>query len=168
MTFPELINIVRTVDRNFIMDEFKRRGYIYCNSDYRLRKVSIATLLRNVIAQTEEFADNEHKYKFKASMCGVIKGFENYDFICVQITNKKQPLNPNGKGNGVITEETLVFADFVDRDYLLQKLSANKTVPIHYSCNSCPYAQVTNNFWTMYCSYWRKIVYRTSGCTRED
>jgi len=36
------------------------------------------------------------------------------------------------------------------------------------NCNNCPYAQTTNSFWTLWCSYWRKIVYRTSGCTRED
>lgn len=168
MTFPELTNIIRTADYNAIMDEFKQRGYIYCNNDCKLRKVSITSLLRNIIAQTEEFADNEHEYIFKASMCGVIKGFENYDFICVHISNKKQPANPNSKGNEVVTEKTLVFADAVNRDHLLHKLSTNQTASIHYKCSTCPYAQVTNNFWTLYCTYWRKIVYRTSGCTKKD
>ena len=168
MTFPELTNIIRTADCNVIMDKFKQRGYIYCNSDCKLRKVSITSLLRNIISQTEEFADNEHEYIFKASMCGVIKGFENYDFICVHISNKKQPKNLYGKEKDVITNKTLVFADAVNRNDILRKLSANQTAPIHYSCSNCPYAQATNNFWTLYCSYWHKIVYRTSGCTRKD
>lgn len=34
-------------------------------------------------------------------------------------------------------------------------------------CSDCPYSQATNDFWTYWCTYWGKIVYRTSGCTRE-
>lgn len=39
---------------------------------------------------------------------------------------------------------------------------------IHCECCNCPYAETTDNFWILWCIYHRKIVYRTSGCTRED
>ena len=37
-----------------------------------------------------------------------------------------------------------------------------------FKCSNCPYSQVTENFFTRWCTYWKKVVYLISGCTRED
>lgn len=37
----------------------------------------------------------------------------------------------------------------------------------NYDCVNCPYCQVTANFLTRWCSYWKKVVFLTDSCVRE-
>ena len=36
-----------------------------------------------------------------------------------------------------------------------------------YNCDYCVYCQVTNNFYTRWCSYWNKMTFITDGCFRD-
>ena len=35
-----------------------------------------------------------------------------------------------------------------------------------YKCAYCAYCGTTNSFFTRWCSYWNKMTYLTSGCSR--
>lgn len=36
-----------------------------------------------------------------------------------------------------------------------------------YHCDSCAYCESTNDFFTRWCSYWNKVTFLTSGCSRR-
>jgi len=36
-----------------------------------------------------------------------------------------------------------------------------------YKCSDCYYCDMTNNFFTRWCTYWNKVTFLTSGCARE-
>ncbi len=35
-----------------------------------------------------------------------------------------------------------------------------------YHCDNCAYCDPTNSFFTRWCSYWNKMTFLTSGCSR--
>ena len=37
----------------------------------------------------------------------------------------------------------------------------------NYKCDNCCYCETTNSFFTRWCSYWNKMTFLTSGCSRD-
>lgn len=94
MTLTQLTVIIRTADRKAIADELKRLGYIYCNRHHKLGKVGIVPIIQAVEQETEEFADNARKHLFNGRICGIVKGYEKYEFVYVSIFDIKPSTDP--------------------------------------------------------------------------
>lgn len=63
------------------------------------------------------------------------------------IDTQEQKGNGNKSGCALLSEENLEMKN--------------------YKCDNCSYCETTNNFFTRWCSYWNKMTFLTSGCSRE-
>lgn len=110
MTLTELTNIIRTANRKAITDELKRLGYIYCNEHRKLGKVGIVPLVLAVTGETENFTDSERKHLYNGHICGIVKGYENYKFVYVNVFDIKPSADPFDDEETAIQTEMLIFA----------------------------------------------------------
>lgn len=110
MTLSELTNIIKVADHKVIMNELKRLGYTYCNEHRKLGKIGIVPLIQAATRETENFTDSERKHLYNGRICGTVKGYENYEFVYVNIFNIKQSSDPFDEEETAIPTEMLIFA----------------------------------------------------------
>lgn len=115
MTLPELTTIIRKADEKAIKSELKRLGYIYCNEHKKLGKVGIVPLVQEVKAETEDFIDTQHKHLYNGRICGTVKGYENYEFVYVNVFDIKPSTDPFDNEETAIQTEMLIFAKEIER-----------------------------------------------------
>lgn len=89
MTKEELTEIVKLADKTAIDSELEKCGYIYCNGHKKLGKVGIVSLVQSVIGETEDYTDDERKHLYSGCICGNVTGYENYEFIFVEVYDIK-------------------------------------------------------------------------------
>ena len=94
MTKEELTGIVKLADKTAIDTELEKCGYIYCNGHKKLGKVGIVSLVQSVIGETEDYTDDERKHLYSGCICGSVTGYENYEFIFVEIYDIKISTDP--------------------------------------------------------------------------
>ena len=94
MTKEELTGIVKLADKTAIDTELEKCGYIYCNGHKKLGKVGIVSLVQSVIGETEDYTDDERKHLYGGCICLSVTGYENYEFIFVEIYDIKISTDP--------------------------------------------------------------------------
>ena len=115
MTLSELTNIIKVADHKAIMDELKQLGYIYCNEHRKLGKVGIVPLIQAVTGETENFTDNERKHLYNGRICGTVKGYENYEFVYVNVFDIKPSTDPFDDEETAMQTEMLIFAKEIEK-----------------------------------------------------
>ncbi len=110
MTITQLNEIVATADKKAIAKEFKKLGYILCNRSRKLGKVGIVELIQAVESETEDFADSKHKHLYDGCICGTVKGYENYEFVYVNVYDIKPSTDPFDDEETAMQTEMLIWA----------------------------------------------------------
>lgn len=94
MTKEELAAIVKLANRSAIESELEKLGYIHCNKHEKLGKVGVVELVQSVTAETADFTDNEHKHLYNGRICGTVKGYEDYEFVYINVYDIKPSKDP--------------------------------------------------------------------------
>ena len=94
MTLAQLTEIIRTVDQNAINTALRELGYIYCNKHKTLGKVGIVELVNAIKYETEDFDDTKHKHLYNGRICGAVIGYENYEFVYINVYDIKPSTDP--------------------------------------------------------------------------
>ncbi|MBD5100940.1 MAG: hypothetical protein HDT29_06820 [Clostridiales bacterium] len=102
MTNNQLTEIIRTTNQKKIAKQLNEFGYTLCNKDHRLGKINVIELVKAIMFETVDFADDEHKYLFNGRICGTVKGYENYEFVIVNKYDIK-------KANDVLDDEEMAI-----------------------------------------------------------
>lgn len=89
MTLPELTTIIRTADKKQITNQLKALGYFDCKKDKQLRNLSLETLFRGELEETDTFPDSKNKRTYQGGIFTQIKGYEQHEFIIVNINDRK-------------------------------------------------------------------------------
>lgn len=110
MTKEELTEIVKLADKTAIDSELEKCGYIYCNGHKKLGKVGIVSLVQSVIGETEDYTDDERKHLYSGCICGSVTGYENYEFIFVEVYDIKISTDPFDDEETAIQTGMLIWA----------------------------------------------------------
>lgn len=110
MTKEELTEIVKLADKTAIDSELEKRGYIFCNEHKKLGKVGIVSLVQSVICETEDYTDDERKHLYSRCICGSVAGYENYEFIFVEVYDIKPSADPFDDEETAIQTGMLIWA----------------------------------------------------------
>lgn len=110
MTKEELTEIVKLADKTAIDSELEKRGYIFCNEHKKLGKVGIVSLVQSVICETEDYTDYERKHLYSGCICGSVTGYENYEFIFVEVYDIKPSADPFDDEETAIQTGMLIWA----------------------------------------------------------
>lgn len=115
MTLEQLTEIIKTADEKAITSELKRLGYIYCNEHKKLGKVGIIPLVQAVKAETEDFTDEQHKHLYNGHICGTVNGYENYEFVFVNVYDIKPSTDPFDDEETAIQTKMLIWTKEIER-----------------------------------------------------
>lgn len=110
MTQRQFIEIIETANQETIKKRLKESGYVFCNQDSKLGKVGIVELVQAVEFETEDFIDKGHKRLFNGRICGIVKGYENYEFLYVNVYDIKPSADPFDKEETAIQIAMLIWA----------------------------------------------------------
>ena len=84
--------------------------HIYCNGHKKLGKVGIVSLVQSVICETEDYTDDERKHLYSGCICGSVTGYENYEFIFVEVYDIKISTDPFDDEETAIQTGMLIWA----------------------------------------------------------
>lgn len=115
MTLDELTTIIRTADKTAISERLKQLGYIYCNKDKRLGKVGIVELVNAIKHETEDFTDSEHKHLYNGRICYGVKGFEQFEFVLVNVFDIKPSTDPFDDEETAIQTEMNIWGKEIEQ-----------------------------------------------------
>lgn len=110
MTLTELTTIIRTADKKKITAELKQLGYILCNKSRKLGKVGLVELVQAITQETQDVADSANKRLYNGRICGTVKGYENYEFVIVNIYNINPSIDPFDDEETAIQTDMLIWA----------------------------------------------------------
>ena len=113
MTLQQLTEIIRKADKKAITKQLQELGYTYCNDDRKLGKVSVVDLVLAIKDATEDFADGQRKHLYNARICGTVKGYENYEFVFVNVYDIKPSTDPFDNEETAVQTEMLIWAKAV-------------------------------------------------------
>ena len=89
MAPEQLTEIIRTADTKSITRQLKELGYIDCKKHKQLRKLSIETLFKGTLEETETFPDSKNNRTYQGAIFTQVKGYEQLEFIVVNINDHK-------------------------------------------------------------------------------
>lgn len=110
MNIEELAEIVKLADVKAFEAKLKPLGYTYCNTNKKLGKVSVVELVQSVIAETANFTDNDHKHLYNGRICGTVNGYENYEFVYINVYDIKPSQDPFDDEETAIQTSMLIWA----------------------------------------------------------
>ena len=110
MKIEQLDEIIKTANKHDISNRLKELGYVFCNNDRKLGKLSIIELIRAIKYETEDFDDKQHKHLYNGRICETVKGYENYEFVIVNVYDIKMSTNPFDCTETAIQTEMLIWA----------------------------------------------------------
>ncbi len=110
MTLPQLTEIVKTADKKAITKQLKKHGYIFCNKDKKLGKLSIVDLFNGDEQQLEDVIDNAHMYVYDGCITRNVKGYEQYEFITITVCKICPSTDPFDNEETAIQTEMLIWA----------------------------------------------------------
>lgn len=125
MTLDQLTTIIRTADKTTITKQLRELGYTLCNKDKRLGKVGIVELVNAITQETEDFIDSEHKHLYNGRICETVKGYENYEFIIINVFDIKPSTNPFDDEETAIQTEMHIWTKEMEK----WKITTAQTVP---------------------------------------
>lgn len=115
MTLQQLTEIIRTANKKALIKQLKELDYTLCNDDRKLGNVGIVELVQAIKGKTEDFADTERKHLYNGRICGTVKGYENYEFIIVNVYDIKPSTDPFDNEETAIQTEMLIWAKEIER-----------------------------------------------------
>ena len=89
MTPEQLTDIIKIADKKAITKLLKQLGYIDCKKHEQLRKLSIETLFKGALEETEAFPDSKNNRTYQGAIFTQVKGCEPLEFIVVNINDHK-------------------------------------------------------------------------------
>ena len=89
MTLTELTTIIKLADQKRIMERLRALGYIDCKKHKELRDLSIETLFKGELQETETLPDVKDKRTYQGGIFTKVKGYEQLEFIIVNINDNK-------------------------------------------------------------------------------
>ena len=89
MTPDQLTEIIRTADTKAITKQLKELGYIDCKKHKQLCKLSIETLFKGTLEETDTFPDSKNNRAFQGGIFTQVKGYDQLEFIVVNINDHK-------------------------------------------------------------------------------
>lgn len=110
MTIEELNKIIGLADESAISTRLRENGYLFCNEDEKLGKVGIMELVHAITAETEEICDEKRKHLFKGYICKSVKGYENYEFVFVNVYDIKPSADPFDDEEFAMQTDMLIWA----------------------------------------------------------
>ncbi len=116
MTLTELTTIIKTVDQKQIAQRLREVGYIYCNKDKKFGKVSIVELVKAIEHKTDDYADEQRNHLFNGHICGIIKGYEKYEFVLINVYDIKPSTNPFDSEETAIQTGMHIWAKEIEND----------------------------------------------------
>ena len=115
MTLEQLTEIIRTADKKAITRQLRELGYTYCNKDKKLGKVGIVELVQAIKYETDDFDDTQHKHLYNGRICGTVKGYENYEFVFVNVYDIKPSTDPFDDEETAIQTAMHIYAKEIER-----------------------------------------------------
>lgn len=91
MTLEQLTAIVRTADTKSTTKWLCELGYFDCKKHKELRQLSIETLFKGVLEETETFPDSKNNRTYQGGIFTQVRGYEAFEFIVVNINDNKKP-----------------------------------------------------------------------------
>ena len=110
MDVSQLTEIVSATNKEQIKNRLKTLGYTCCNKDRKLGKVGIVELVNAVKFETEDFTDADRKHLYNGRICRTVKGYENYEFVYINIFEIKPSTDPFDDEETAIQTEMLIWA----------------------------------------------------------
>ena len=110
MDISQLTEIVATANKEQIKTQLKALGYTCCNNDRKLGKVGIVELVNAVKFETEDFTDADRKHLYNGRICETVKGYENYEFVYINVFEIKLSTDPFDDEETAIQTEMLIWA----------------------------------------------------------
>lgn len=95
MTLEQLTNIIKTADKKQITKQLKELGYVDCKKDKELQNLSIETLFKGELKETETFPDGKCNRTYQGGIFRQVKGYERSEFIMVNINDNKNTFPVN-------------------------------------------------------------------------
>lgn len=89
MTPEQLTDIIRIANTKAIKKQLKELGYIDCKKHKQLRKLSIETLFKASIEETETFPDSKNDKTYQGGIFTQVEGYGPLEFIVVNINDHK-------------------------------------------------------------------------------
>lgn len=89
MKIEQLTEIIRTADKKTITKQLKELGYLDCKKHKELRNLSIETLFKGNLEETDTFPDGKNKRTYQGGIFTQVKGYEQLEFVIVNINDHK-------------------------------------------------------------------------------
>ena len=89
MTPEQLTDIIRTGDQKAITKQLRELGYYDCKKHKELRNLSIETLFKGALEETETFHDDKNHRTYQGGIFTQVKGQKPLEFIIVNINDHK-------------------------------------------------------------------------------
>ena len=89
MSITELTTIIKIADRKKIVKRLCEIGYIDCKQHKELQNLSIETLFKGELEETETFSDVKDKLTYQGGIFTKVDGYEWLEFIIVNINDHK-------------------------------------------------------------------------------
>ena len=115
MTIHQLTEIIKIAEKKAIIRQFKELGYTFCNKDRKLGKIDIVELIQAIKCESEDFSDDECRHLFNGRICKAINGYENYEFVLVNVYDIKPSTDPFNNEETAIQTEMLIWAKEIER-----------------------------------------------------
>ena len=110
MTLEQLTEIVKLAEKVCIISRLTKLGYTFCNKDKKLRKVGIVELVNAAKDETDDLTDAQRKHLYNGRICGTVKGYENYEFIYINVYDIKPSTDPFDDEETAIQTDMLIWA----------------------------------------------------------
>ena len=89
MTPEQLAHIIRTGGQKAITKQLRELGYYDCKKHKELRNLSIETLFKGTLKETETFLNDKSHRTYQGGIFTQVKGYEPLEFIIVNINDHK-------------------------------------------------------------------------------
>ena len=90
MTIRQLTEIIRIADKQAITKQLKELGYIDCKKDKELSHLSLVSLFKGELEETDTFSGDKNKFTYEGAIISQVKGYEQLEFVIVNINKSKK------------------------------------------------------------------------------
>ena len=89
MNISQLTEIVVLANKKQIRKRLKAQGYTDCKKHKELQNLSVETLFKGDLLETETFQDSKGKRFYEGGIFTNVKGYERLEFIIININDYK-------------------------------------------------------------------------------
>ena len=107
MTITELTDIIKIAEKKQITKQLIEHGYFDCKKHKKLHNLSLETLFKGNLEETETFPNDNDKRTYQGGIFTQVKGYEQIEFIIVNINDHKN----------TFPIDMLIWAKEIENDY---------------------------------------------------